>query len=167
MLDVGLAVAEHNVEGLSIPDLHRRRGVLLLEMGRSWAEADDELRQAIGLAVSQQARLHQLRALTARLRLARRHAPGEVDAAYYALAGCYGWFAEGLDAADLIEARQELAHRTCHQRCTSSMICLSCLPHREHVLLTKTASKCTILFVVGIADFMGTRRENSKSLRNY
>lgn len=110
VLDVGITMAQRNSEGLSLPDLHRRRGVLLLEMGRSWVEADAELRQAVALAASQQARLHQLRALTARLRLARQYAPGEVDAAYRELSLCYDWFTEGNDAADLIEARRELAH---------------------------------------------------------
>lgn len=110
MLDGGLAMAQGNSEGLSIPDLHRRRGVLLLGMGRSWAEADADLRAAIALAADQQARLHELRALTDRLRLARRYAPGEAEAAYRELAGCYNWFVEGFDAADLIEARRELAH---------------------------------------------------------
>jgi hypothetical protein len=79
-------------------------------MGRSWAAADADLRAAIALAADQQARLHELRALTARLRLARRYAPGEAEAAYRELAGCYNWFVEGFDAADLIEARRDLAH---------------------------------------------------------
>ncbi len=110
MLDVGIAMAEHNAEGLSIPDLYRRRGLLLLELGRPWAEADADLRRAIVLAGSQQARLHELRALTARLRSARRHAPEEIDGAHRELSSCYGWFAEGFEAADLIEARRELAN---------------------------------------------------------
>ena len=109
VLDIALAMAEQNAEGMSVADLYRRRGVLLAEMGRPWHEADADLRQAVARARSQQARLHELRALTARLRLARVHAAAEVDATYRELAGCYAWFTEGLDAVDLVEARRELA----------------------------------------------------------
>jgi tetratricopeptide (TPR) repeat protein len=109
-LDIAHAMAEQNEEGMSIPDLHRRRGALLLELGHSWAEADAALRQAIAFARSRAARLHELRALTTRLRLARTYAPAEVAAAYQELQSAYAWFTEGFDAPDLVAARAELAH---------------------------------------------------------
>jgi hypothetical protein len=112
MVDVGLAMAQENREGLSIPDLHRRRGELLLAMGRPWSEADAALRQAAVEARSRSARLHELRALAARLRAARLHAPGEVAVALTELAACCGWFTEGWDAADLLAARRELGEGT-------------------------------------------------------
>ncbi len=110
LLIIALAIAEQNEEGLSIVDLYRRRGTLMLETGRAWAEADSHFRHAIAFARSRQARLHELRSLTTRLRLARTHAPAEVPAAYQELQSAYAWFTEGFDATDLVAARAQLAH---------------------------------------------------------
>jgi hypothetical protein len=109
LLDIGLAMAEQNEEGMSIPDLHRRRGVILLALGYAWAEADSHFRKAVATAHRQQARLHELRALTTRLRLARIHAPAEVAAAFEQLQRACTWFGGGVDAPDLAAARTELA----------------------------------------------------------
>lgn len=108
-LDIGLSIAEPNGEGVSIPDLHRRRGALLLEMGVSWAEVDSHLQLAIAVAHRQGARLHELRGLTERLRLARTHAPHEAPDAQTQLQAAYAAFTEGFDAPDLVAARAELA----------------------------------------------------------
>ncbi len=108
ILDIALAVAVENDEGVSTADLHRQRGVLLLQLGRPWAEADHELQQAIRIAHRQAARLHELRALTDRLHLVRAYAPEEAAAADAELRRAYAWFPEGLDTADLIAARREL-----------------------------------------------------------
>jgi hypothetical protein len=79
-------------------------------LGHPWAEADAELQQAIAGARTRQAHLHELRALTTRLHLARVRAPAEVLAAHQELQRAYDWFSEGFDAADLVAARAELAH---------------------------------------------------------
>jgi hypothetical protein len=83
-------------------ELHRLRAELLL-MERNEVEAEASLHRAINVARRQQARSWELRATTSLARLWQKQ--GKEKEAQQWLAGIYGWFAEGLDTADLIEAR--------------------------------------------------------------
>ena len=75
--------------------------------------AESSFRQAIAVARRQQAKSFELRAVTSLSRLWARQ--GKNSEAHALLADVYGWFTEGLDTADLREARSllgELAHST-------------------------------------------------------
>ncbi|MBN1659486.1 MAG: AAA family ATPase [Anaerolineae bacterium] len=84
------------------PELHRLRAELLLMQG-SEVEAEASLHTAIEIARRQRARSWELRATTGLARLWQ--AQGRVDDARQALADIYGWFTEGFDTTDLVEAR--------------------------------------------------------------
>jgi predicted ATPase len=89
---------EHHWEA----ELWRVRSQLLLGLGDE-QRAETSLQTAIEISRRQGARSWELRAATslARLWLAQ----GRVDEASYLLAGIYGWFTEGFDTPDLVEAR--------------------------------------------------------------
>jgi predicted ATPase len=72
-------------------------------MERNEVEAEAGLHRAINVARRQQARSWELRATTSLARLWQKQ--GKEKEARQSLAGIYGWFVEGLDTADLIEAR--------------------------------------------------------------
>ena len=103
-LDLVAETEEHHWEA----ELYRLRGELLLAQGGE-DETEVNLRvetcfqQAIEVARRQQARSWELRATTSLARLWQRQ--GRVDEARQMLAEIYGWFSEGFDTADLIEAR--------------------------------------------------------------
>jgi class 3 adenylate cyclase/predicted ATPase len=84
------------------PELHRLRGELLLEGGRR-GEVDGCLQQAIKAAQGQGARLLELRAAMSLGRVLQ--AQGRRNEARALLAPVYNWFTEGLDTADLQQAR--------------------------------------------------------------
>jgi predicted ATPase len=81
----------------------RLRGELLLaaKMDRTGAEAC--FQNALDLARRQEARSWELRAATSLARL--WHQQGHTAEAKALLGGIYGWFSEGFDTADLIEAK--------------------------------------------------------------
>jgi len=66
-------------------------------------EADACLRRALGIARGQEARWLELRAAVSLARLCQRQ--GRRDEARDLLAGVYGWFTEGFDTVDLVEAK--------------------------------------------------------------
>ena len=80
----------------------RIKGWILQQMGRR-EEAERHYRAAIDFARKQQAKSWELRASTSLARLLAER--GEHDAARQLLAVIYGWFTEGFDTKDLIEAR--------------------------------------------------------------
>jgi len=83
-------------------ELSRHKGQLLLRQGHS--EAAEELyRKALGIAREQEAKLWELRAAVSLARL--RSDQGRRAEAGDLLAPVYGWFTEGFDTADLIEAK--------------------------------------------------------------
>jgi tetratricopeptide (TPR) repeat protein len=84
----------------------RIRGRLLLAAGRP-AEAEAALRQALALAREDQARWFELRAALTLCRMLRDQ--GRREEARRELAAVYGWFTEGHDTQDLIEARALLS----------------------------------------------------------
>lgn len=111
MLDDAMTMVNKNGLRLWEPELYRLKGELLLALqggdGKRHKEAEVSLRQAIELARLQQARIWELRATMAQARL--WHAQGRRDAARELLEALYRWFSEGLDTADLRQARSLLA----------------------------------------------------------
>lgn len=85
------------------------RGDLLRALGRD-AEAEDSFQQSLAVALRQSAKSAELRAATSLARLWTDQ--GKRAGARDLLAPIYGWFTEGFDTPDLIEARtllEELA----------------------------------------------------------
>ncbi len=93
----------------SEPELYRLRAELLLMQGSdtqaeaSLREAERCLQHAIEVARRQQAKSWELRATTSLARLWQSQ--GKQEEAREALAEVYGWFTEGFDTPDLMEAR--------------------------------------------------------------
>jgi predicted ATPase len=100
----GLATAERTGQRVAEAELHRLKGELLMikDLGNV-AEAERCLRTVIDVAQRQGARLFQLRATVSLARLLKQQ--GETVEARQMLAEIYGWFAEGLDTADLKDAK--------------------------------------------------------------
>jgi predicted ATPase/DNA-binding SARP family transcriptional activator len=86
-------------------ELYRVRGELLLVQGAE-ADAEASLHRAIEVARRQQAKSWELRATVSLSRLWQQQ--GKLEDARQRLAEIYGWFTEGFDTADLIEARMLL-----------------------------------------------------------
>jgi predicted ATPase len=83
-------------------ELHRLQGIALLRLNRR-EEGQSVLEEALRIARRQQAKSYELRAATS---LARRWGEnGRREEARELLAPVYGWFTEGLDTADLKEAK--------------------------------------------------------------
>ena len=88
-------------------ELHRLRAAVLLSSGADTGEAEGCFRKAIEVARRQKAKGWELRAATGLARLWGRH--GRQREAHELLAPIYGWFTEGFDTRDLVEARALLA----------------------------------------------------------
>jgi class 3 adenylate cyclase/DNA-binding SARP family transcriptional activator len=106
-LDLVAETEEHHWEA----ELYRLQGELLLvqdDQGRAEAglQAERCFQQAIEVARRQRARSWELRATTSLARLWQEQ--GRVNEARQMLAEIYGWFTEGYNTADLIEARKLL-----------------------------------------------------------
>jgi len=85
-------------------EMRRLKGELLLNSDSSAAaEAAQSFREAIEVARSQSAKSWELRATMSLARLLSKQ--GHRDEARTMLAEIYGWFTEGFDTADLIDAR--------------------------------------------------------------
>jgi len=92
-------------------ELYRRKGeLLLIQQGQKMGEAEECFRQALHIACRQQAKSLELRVAMSLSRVWRQQ--GKRDEARQMLADIYGWFTEGFDTADLLEAKtllEELA----------------------------------------------------------
>jgi DNA-binding SARP family transcriptional activator/predicted ATPase len=97
-----LAQVEKADERYSEAEIYRVKGELLLAQGHE-VEAEANLHEAIGVARRQQAKSWELRATTSLARLWQ--VQGRTDEARQMLSEIYGWFTEGFDTADLIEAK--------------------------------------------------------------
>ena len=102
-----IAEAEERVWPIWLPELHRRRGEVLLALSAPrMDEAEACFGEALSLARSQQSLALELRAATSLARLWRRHEA--VERARELVRSVYGRFQEGFDTVDLREARREL-----------------------------------------------------------
>src|SRR5262249_9332169 len=85
-------------------EIYRLKGELLLQQSSdNQGEAERCFQQAIAIAQNQQAKSFELRSATSLARLYQRQ--GKRQEAYDLLAPVYGWFTEGFDTPDLIEAK--------------------------------------------------------------
>jgi predicted ATPase len=85
-------------------ELHRLRGELSLMGGESaQSDAEEHFRRAIEVSRQIEAKSHELRATTGLARLLAKQ--GKRDEARTMLAEIYGWFTEGLETADLKDAK--------------------------------------------------------------
>jgi predicted ATPase len=92
-------------------ELHRGKGeLLLMQQGQKVGEAEECFRQALDTARRQQAKSLELRAAMSLSRLWQQE--GKQEEAHQLLAGIYGWFTEGFDTPDLIEAKVLLEELT-------------------------------------------------------
>jgi DNA-binding winged helix-turn-helix (wHTH) protein/predicted ATPase len=102
-LGSAFAAMERNGERYFEAELHRMKGELLVRKdGARVAEAEKCFRAAIGVACRQQSKSLELRAAVSLSRLLRRQERHAESAD--ALRAVYGWFTEGFDAPDLVEA---------------------------------------------------------------
>ncbi|HEX9493453.1 MAG TPA: tetratricopeptide repeat protein, partial [Thermoanaerobaculia bacterium] len=103
-LTEALATAdEHEIRHCEA-EMHRLKGELLLKQKDSnAAEAQNCFQRAIEIASKQSAKSLELRATMSLARLLDQQ--GNRDEARTMLAQIYGWFTEGFDTADLIDAK--------------------------------------------------------------
>jgi predicted ATPase len=96
------ALAAASEEVVFRPNILTRRGELRLKQGHSQL-AEGDFREAIALAQKMDAKAWELRATTSLARLLRD--TSRRDEARTMLAEIYAWFTEGLDTADLKDAK--------------------------------------------------------------
>jgi predicted ATPase len=85
-------------------ELYRLKGELLLQQSSgNQAAAETCFQQAITIAQDQQAKSWEIRAATSLARLWQQQ--GKREEAWQVLGDVYGWFMEGFDTADLMEAK--------------------------------------------------------------
>ncbi len=101
-LDEAFALVEETDERYCEAELYRLKGKLLLARGDE-AEAEAGFRQSIAVSRRQRAKSWELRAMTSLARL--WHAQDRTEEARQSLAHIYGWFTEGFDTRDLLEAK--------------------------------------------------------------
>ena len=98
------AELEARGQGDLLAEAYRLQGVLLLQQAiPDEAQAEACFRQALAIARRQQAKSWELRAATSLSRLWQRQ--GKCAEAHALLAPIYGWFTEGFDTAELVEAK--------------------------------------------------------------
>jgi tetratricopeptide (TPR) repeat protein len=101
------AIPEHSLEMVYSSEIHRCRGELLLSQGHAYApEAENCFRTALDMARRGDRRPLELRAATSLSRLLQTQ--GKCEDARDILAVIYSRFTEGLDTADLRDARMLL-----------------------------------------------------------
>ena len=101
-LDEGFAMSDQSGQRSGDAELHRLRGEWLVQHER-YVEAEASFEGAIEIARAQEAKSFELRAVMSLCRLWQRQ--GRQDEAHTRLAEIYGWFTEGFDTADLLEAK--------------------------------------------------------------
>jgi predicted ATPase len=102
LLDDALQIVERTGERWLEAELYRHKGQLLLRQGHS-ETAEELFRQALSIAVEQEAKLWELRAAVSLAQLRRDQ--GRRAEALDLLAPVYGWFTEGFDTAALKDAK--------------------------------------------------------------
>ncbi len=119
-IDTGLELAQDTGEGLFEAELHRLKGEISLKIMADTslrplpldpqAEAEASFRNAIEIARRQHAKSLELRASTDLAGLWRSQ--GKNKEARELLESIYGWFTEGFDTKDLLEAKALLEELT-------------------------------------------------------
>jgi predicted ATPase len=110
-VESGLAVATETGQHFWDAGLHQLKGELLLATdSANAAEVEALFRRALDIARAQEAKSFELRAATSLARL--WHRQGKRAAAHALLAPVYGWFTEGFDTRDLMEAKALLDELT-------------------------------------------------------
>ena len=102
-LDEAFAHVNETGERYWEAELYRLKGQLLLLPGGSDVEAEELFQQGLEVAKSQSAKSWELRAAMSLARLWQTQ--GKAPEATELLAGIYGWFTEGFDTPDLIDAK--------------------------------------------------------------
>ena len=104
MAEAAEAVAHRSGALYGLAEIQRRQGVVLrLLRPAATAEAEAAFRRALATSVEQKARFWELRAATSLARLLAEQ--GERQQALDLLAPVHGWFTEGFDLPDLVEAK--------------------------------------------------------------
>jgi class 3 adenylate cyclase/DNA-binding winged helix-turn-helix (wHTH) protein/tetratricopeptide (TPR) repeat protein len=104
LLAEALPALEANAQGDSLAEVYRLQGELFWRQATpDVAQAEACLQQALAVARHQQAKSWELRAAMSLSRLWQ--CQGKRDQARVLLAPIYGWFSEGFDTADLLDAR--------------------------------------------------------------
>jgi predicted ATPase len=107
VLDEALTQVNQTEERYYEAELHRLRGVLLLQQSLdNQAEAETCFHHALTIAQDQGAKAWELRSVTSLARLWQQQ--GKRQEAHDLLAPIYGWFTEGFDTADLKDAKRLL-----------------------------------------------------------
>jgi predicted ATPase len=106
LVDEALQIVEKTGERWLAAELNRQKGQLLLRRCDNKA-AEGLYRRALSIAEEQGAKLWELRAAASLARLRRDQ--GRHSEARDLLAPVYGWFTEGFDTKDLLEAKALLA----------------------------------------------------------
>jgi tetratricopeptide (TPR) repeat protein len=101
-----LAVLKNQDEYWWAAEIYRLQGQMRLSLNSDNAAAEACYKNAIGLARRQSGKWLELRAVTNLAQL--WHSEGRCEEARSQLAPVYGWFAEGFDTPDLIDARAML-----------------------------------------------------------
>src|SRR5207253_10778673 len=104
LVEEALAEIQHTQEHYWEAELHRLQGdLLLVHATENHTAAEACLHQALAVARRQQAKSLELRTAMSLSRLWQHQ--GQRQEAHDLLAPIYGWFTEGFDTADLIEAK--------------------------------------------------------------
>jgi predicted ATPase len=104
MLEEALALVDQSEERYWEAEIHRLKGEsLLARSAENQVEAEACVHTALNVARRQEAKSLELRAAMSLARLWQQQ--GKRQEAYDLLAPVYGWFTEGFDTADLIEAK--------------------------------------------------------------
>ena len=105
-LDQAQSVANDRGERWVEAEIHRLRGDFLLMLDTDETEVEACFRQAIKVSRRQEAKSWELRATVSLCRLLQQQ--GRREEGRQMLSDIYGWFTEGLNTPDLIDARQLL-----------------------------------------------------------
>ena len=111
LIEEALDLMEETNERWWEAEAHRVKGQLLLVQSESASEGDLSqveacFRRAIGVAQRQQAKVWELRATVDLSRVLQRQ--GRLEEARRGLSDIYGWFSEGFETPDLVEAKHLL-----------------------------------------------------------
>jgi predicted ATPase len=141
-----LARADSTGDRAYAAELYRLKGELLVQQHPpDPSQAECCFQQALAIARGQQAKSWELRAAVSLSRLWQQQ--GQVPAAYKLLAEVYGWFTEGLDTADLQEAKallEELCQLIAGQHSHQTIEDMTTSGLDSHPAVGMAASSCHI-----------------------